>query len=51
MQQHKNYRKELKDEPFNTKLSEKFSKLKNMTADALRKAKMEYYKNLRMLKV
>ena len=45
LQQHKNYRKELKDEPFNSKLSEKFSKLKNTTADALRKAKTEYYKN------
>ena len=45
MQQRENYRKKVKDEPFNSKLSEKFLKYKNLTADALRKAKTEYYKN------
>ena len=45
MQQRETYMKKVKDEPFNSKLSEKFSKYKNLTADALRKAKTEFYKN------
>ena len=45
MQQRENYRKKVKDEPVNSKPSKKFLKYKNLTADALRKAETEYYKN------
>ena len=37
-------KKKVKDEPFNSKLSNNFTKFKNMTADAVRNAKTEYYK-------
>ena len=45
IQQRESYKKKVKDEPFNGKLSNKFTKFKNMTADAVKNAKTEYYKN------
>ena len=50
IQQRESYKKKVKDEPFNGKLSNKFTKFKNMTADAVKTLRQYTTKmNLRKL--